>query len=115
MSEERDQHGERGDDACGHQLRGPLLVVADEGADADRDRLGRVLRERGDEQQLVPREQERVDERRHQPGAAFGSTIFTNAPNGVQPSTIAASSSSRGIARKNERMKKIATGVKNAV
>ena len=39
------------------------------------------------------------------PGSAFGSTTRTNAPNGVQPSTIAASSSSRGSARKNERMK----------
>ena len=61
--------------------------------------------ERRDEQQLVPREQERVDEGRDEPGRAFGSTMRKNAPNGVQPSTIAASSSSRGIARKNERMK----------
>ena len=39
----------------------------------------------------------------------------TNAPKREQPSTIAASSSSRGIARKNERMNQIDTGVKNAV
>ena len=49
------------------------------------------------------------------PGVAFGSTTRTNAPRRVQPSTSAASSSSRGMAMKYARMRKIATGVKNAV
>src|SRR5215218_2004058 len=58
--EERNHHRHGRHDPGGHQLVVALLVVGDERADPERDRLGVVLRQARDEQQLVPREEERV-------------------------------------------------------
>src|SRR6516162_6116171 len=47
------------------------------------------------------------------PGSDRGSTVFTNAPMTVQPSTIAASSISRGIDLKNPISSQVQNGMVN--
>ena len=49
------------------------------------------------------------------PGATSGSRIRTNAPSRLEPSTIAASSSSRGTPRMNPRSVQTANGSRNVM